>query len=312
MPDDQRSPFSQSALPANQSGRLSDEQSQRWARIAKGRRQAVRGVALPFAAIGAFLLFANGPSAKAAARLNGGRIFLGIAAILVVAANLEPVNADVREGRVESVEGAISKSYSSTTKVPGSRLYLLHVGGRRLQALSRLSYDAAPDAGFVRVYYFPRSQRVVNLEQLADPPIPSGAGAAQEVVQDFARAVLTRDRTTIAEASARVAALKHVIEGPPPRASADGSERSSSRLRADDLYGTWTNPVLTVTFMKNGIATITMAFGGTRRDGHWSIDVNGRLLTDASGKLEPLDATLNGNQLTIVIEGQRMAFTRTS
>jgi len=310
MPDHD-SPFSQSALPTNQSGRLTDEQARRWAAIARGRRQSVRGVALPFAAIGALLLFANFPSANVTARTNGGIVFFGIAAILLVAANLEPVNADVREGRVESVEGAISKSYRYF-KSPRSPIYLLHVGGRRLQALSRLSYEAAPDAGFVRVYYFPRSQRVVNLEQLADPPIPSGSGAAQEVVQDFAHAVLTRDRTTIAEASARVAALKHVIEGPPPRASAEGSDRSSTRLRADDLYGTWTNPVLTVTFMKNGMATITMAFGGTRRDGHWSVDANGRLLTDASGSLEPLEATLNGNQLTIVIEGQRMAFTRTS
>jgi hypothetical protein len=308
MPD-HASPFSQSALATNQSGRLTDEQAQRWAAIAKGRRQSVRGAALPFAAIGALLLFANFPSANATARTNGGIVFFGIAAILVVAANLEPVNADVREGRVESVEGAISKSYRYFRR---SRTYLLHVGGRRLQTLGRLSYDAAPDAGFVRVYYFPRSQRVVNLEQLADPPIPTGSGAAQELVQDFARAVLTRDRTTIAEASARVAALKHVIEGPPPRASAAGSDRSPSRLRAEELYGTWTNPVLTLTFMENGIATLTMAFGGTRRDGHWSVDANGRLLTDATGSLEPLDATLNGNQLTIVIEGQRMAFTRTS
>ena len=70
--------------------------------------------------------------------------------------------------------------------------------------------------------------------------------------------------------------------------------------------------MLTVTFMKNGIATVIMGVGGTRRDGHWSVDANGRLLTDASGSLEPLDATLSGNQLTIVIEGQRVAFTRRS
>ena len=301
---DQHSPFSQSALPTNQSGRLTDEQAHRWAAIAKGRRQSVRGVALPFAAIGALLLFANFPSANVTAKTNGGIVFFAIAAILVVAANLEPVNADVREGRVESVEGAISKS-SRHFKAPGSRTYLLHVGGRRLQALSRLSYDAAPDAGFVRVYFFPRSQRVVNLEQLPDPSIPTGSGAAQQLLQDFERALLSRDRTTIAEASARVAAMKHVVEGPPPRASAGG-------LRAEDLYGTWTNPVMTVTFMKNGVATMTMGFGGARRDGHWSVDAKGRLLTDASGSLEPLDATLDGNQLTIVIEGQRMAFTRTS
>jgi hypothetical protein len=310
MPD-QKSPFSRSALPTNQSGRLSDEQSQRWGRIAKARRQSVRGVAYVFAAMSAFLLLANGPAAKAAARLNGGMVFLGIAAILIVAASLEPVNADVREGRVESVEGAISKSFRSALRAPGGRLYLLHVGGRRLRALSRASYDAAPDAGYVRVYFFPRSERVVNLEQLEDPSIPTGSGAAQEIVHNFAHALLSRDRTTIAEASAHVAALKHVIEGP-PRTSVDGSDRWSSRLLADDLYGTWTNPVMTISFTRNGMASMTMACGGTRRDGHWSIDTNGKLLTDATGDPEPLDVSLSGNQLTIAIEGQRMAFTRTT
>jgi hypothetical protein len=308
MPDTE-SPFSRSALPVNHSGGLSEEQSQRWRRIAKGRRQSVRGVAYVFAAIGAFLLFANGPATKAVARFNGGLAFLGIAAILVVGASLESVNADVREGRVESVEGAIAKSFRAGLRAPGGRLYLLHVAGRRLQALSRASYDAAPDAGYVRIYFFPRSKLVVNLEQLEDPSIPTGSGAAQEIVQNFARALLTRDRTTIAEASARVAALKHVIEGPPPT-SPDGSARSLSPLRAEDVYGTWTNPMMTISFMKNGTASLTMAFGGTRRDGHWSIDTNGKLLTDARGNPEPLDVSLNGNQLTITIEGQRMAFTR--
>jgi len=308
MPD-QESPFSKSALPTNQSGRLTDEQSQRWARIAKGRRQSLRGVALPFAAIGALLLFFNGPAATAAARSNGAIAFLGVAAILLVAGNLEPVNADVREGRVESVEGAIMKARRGTQTTQARWFYYLDVGGRRLRAMSRASFDAAPDAGYVRVYFFPRSRRVVNLEQLPDPPIPIGSNAAQQVFQNFAHALLSRDRTTIAEASAGVAALKHVIEGPPLPASSDGTP---SRLRADDLYGTWTNPAMTVTFMKNGTATLKTAIADIRRDGHWSVDANGRLLTDASGSLEPLEASLNGTQLTIVIEGQRMAFTRTS
>lgn len=310
MPD-QGSPFSQSAVPTNQSGRLTDEQSLRWARIAKFRRQSVRGVAYVFAFMGAFLLLANGPAAKAAARANGGMIFLAIAVILIVAASLEPVNADVREGRVESVEGAIAKRSRSSARPIGRRSYYLDVGGRRLQTISRLGYDAAPDAGYVRVYFLPRSRRVVNLEQLPDPPIPTGSGAAQQVFRNFARALMSLDRTTIAEASAEVAALKHVVEGQPPSATDAGDRSQSHRLHDDDLYGTWTNPVLTVTFMKNGVASMTPAFGGARHDGHWSVDANGRLLTDASGSLEPVDASLNGNQLTIVIGGQRMAFTRT-
>lgn len=310
---DQESPFSQSALSTNQSGRLTDEQSQRWARIAKGRRQGVRGVAYVFGAMSALLLFFPGSAAKAAARTNGGVVFLAATAILLVGANLEPVNADVREGRVESVEGAIAKRLrQSRGPGGGSWFYYLDVGGRRLRATSREAFDAAPAAGYVRVYFLPRSGRVINLEQLADPPIPTGSGAAQEIFQDFAHALRSRDRTAIAEASAHVAALKHTFEGPPPHPSSDGSDRaSSSRLRADDLYGTWTNPMVTVTFRKNGIATMTPAFGAESRDGHWSVDANGRLLTDASGTMEPVEAFFEGKQLTIVIDGQRVAFTRT-
>jgi hypothetical protein len=307
---DQNSPFSQEALPVNQGGRLTDQQAQVWARIAKTRRQAVRGAALPFAAIGALLLFANGPGAKAAARTSGAVAFLAITAILLVAASLEPVNADVREGRVESVEGAIAKR-RIMLKGRGHRYYRIVVGGRRLRANSRGAFDAAPDAGYVRVYFFPRSGRIVNLEQLPDPPIPTGSGAAQEIFQDFAQALIRHDRTAIAEASAHVAALKHVVEGPPPDATGGANDRAHvSRLQSDDLHGTWTNPVLTISFMKSGIATMTPAFGGPRRDGHWSVDRNGRLSTDMSGTMEPIEASRDGDRLTIVFEGQRVAFTR--
>lgn len=308
----QEGPFSETAFPINQSGRLTDEQSRRWANIAKHRRQSVRGVAYVFGALGAFLLLASGPAASAAARANGGRIFLAIAFIMFVGVALEPVNSDVREGRVESVEGAIAKSRRSVgTGGARSTNYYFNVAGRRLQALSRISYEAAPDAGYVRVYFLPRSRRVVNLEQLPDPSIPTGSGAAQEIMQDYVRALGTLDRMKIAEANARVMALKHVVEGPAPHATLDEG-RGSSRLRADDLCGTWTNPVFTVAFMKNGTATLTTAVGGIRREGHWSVDTNGRLLTDATGPMQPMEASLEGRQLTITIEGQRVTFTRSA
>ena len=308
---DQNSPFSQEALPVNQSGRLSDEQAQRWGRIAKRRRQSAQGLALPFAAIGALVLIANGPPAKAVERHNTGLAFLAIAAALLVVPPFEPVNADVREGRLESVEGAIAKQTGGLTGRGAGYHYSIIVGGRRLRAPSRASFEAAPEAGYVRAYFLPRSCRIVNLEHLPDPPIPTGSGAAQEIVQNFAHALISRDRTAIAEASAHVAALKHVVEGPPPDATGSASDRAHvSRLQSEDLYGTWTNPVLTISFMKSGIATITPAFGGARRDGHWSVDRNGRLSTDMSGTMQPIEASLDGDRLTIVFEGQRVVFTR--
>ena len=88
--------------------------------------------------------------------------------------------------------------------------------------------------------------------------------------------------------------------------------RGYPRLNADDLYGTWTNPMMTVAFSKDGIVTLTTAIGGIRREGRWSVDENGRLLTDATGALEPMEASLNGRQLTVTVEGQRVTFTRSS
>lgn len=49
---------------------------------------------------------------------------------------------------------------------------------------------------------------------------------------------------------------------------------------------------------------------GTRQDGHWSIDAQGRLLTSATGRMEPTDASLDGDRLTIQLEGRRLTFTR--
>jgi len=64
-----------------------------------------------------------------------------------------------------------------------------------------------------------------------------------------------------------------------------------------------------VTFADNGTATVTTILGATRT-GHWSVDGQGRLLTDVTGAMEPTDATLEGGRLTIQIEGRRLTFVR--
>ena len=69
--------------------------------------------------------------------------------------------------------------------------------------------------------------------------------------------------------------------------------------------------MVTISFMKNGIATITPAFGARAAMATGRLMRNGRLLTDASGTMEPIEASFDGDRLTIVFEGQRVAFTRT-
>jgi hypothetical protein len=64
-----------------------------------------------------------------------------------------------------------------------------------------------------------------------------------------------------------------------------------------------------VTLARNGTATVTTIAGVTQA-GHWSVDAQGRLLTDATGTMEPTDAALEGDRLTIQLEGRRLTFNR--
>jgi hypothetical protein len=74
------------------------------------------------------------------------------------------------------------------------------------------------------------------------------------------------------------------------------------------LIGTWTHPLATVKLAEDGTATVTTIAGSTEA-GHWSVDGHGRLLTDATGMMEPADAVLEGGRLTIQLQGRRLTFT---
>jgi hypothetical protein len=291
-------PFSQDALPANRSGRLSDEQLRRWQEIARERRMGIRRAAYLPGAIGTVLLIADGPPSKAVARRLVGAASLALIPVIIVLANHDALSADVREGRVESIEGAITKRVVRGRTL--SRFYM-EIGRRRLQ-VSRSGYDAAPDAGIVRAYYLPRSLRVVNLERLPDPALPMGPDAAQQIIAGLIGALRSRDPVAMAEARARAAALLDAIRGDVPSGAV-------TRLTADELYGSWANPLMTVTFGRDGVATLA-TLGGPLRTGRWAIDANGRLVTDASGQMEPIDAWLDRDHLTIAIDNDRIALTR--
>jgi hypothetical protein len=62
---------------------------------------------------------------------------------------------------------------------------------------------------------------------------------------------------------------------------------------------------------EDGTATVTTILGSTQA-GHWSIDAQGRLLTDVTGTMEPTDAALDDGRLTIQLEGRRLTFTRSA
>jgi len=300
--------FPAEALAENRSGRLTENQATRFQRMVSGRRKSTRGLAMPVGAIRALLLILNGPAATAVKRQLAGWGFVTAAAMILAAPAFDPLAADVRGGRVETVQGAVGKRRVQSTGRTGSTRYYLNVAGRQLQTYSS-AYDAAPDAGYVRAYYLPRTRRLVNLERLPNPPPPSGPGEARDMFGQMARAFVTRDPVAFAKSRANAAGLIDAARESAVEPSDAPSGHRAGGLVRQALVGQWTHPLVTVTLAEDGTATVTTMMGATQ-SGHWSVDGHGRLLTDATGTMEPTDAALDDGRLTIQLEGRRLTFTR--
>jgi hypothetical protein len=199
---DHAEPFHAEALAENRSGHLTGDQAIRFQRIASGRRNSTRGLAVPVGAIGALLLILSGPAATVATRHLAGLGFVAAAAVILAVPAFDPLAADVREGRVETVQGAVGKRRTqSKGPAGGTTRYYLNIAGRQLQTYLS-AYEAAPDAGYVRAYYLPRTRRLVNLERLPNPPLPSDPGEARDMFGRIVRGLVSHDQAVIARANA--------------------------------------------------------------------------------------------------------------
>ena len=305
MPD-HAEPFPVQALAENRSGHLTGDQAVRFQRMVSGRRQGARGLAVPVGAIGALLLILSGPAATAVRRNLAGWGFVAAAAMILIAPVFDPLAADVRDGRVEMVQGAVGKRRTQG-KGPGGGItrYYLNISGRQLQTYLS-AFEAAPDAGYVRAYYLPRTRKLVNLERLPNPPLPSSPEEARDMFGRIAHALATHDPDALARANAGglMDAAKSIVES----SDAPGGRVAGGLVR-EALVGTWTHPLVTVTLAENGTATLRTMAGSTQA-GHWAVDSRGRLLTDVTGTMEPTDAALDDGRLTIQLEGRRVTFSR--
>jgi hypothetical protein len=307
MPD-RTEPFPAAAFPDNRSGHLTSEQARRFERMVSGRRQSTRGVAVPVGAIGALLLIMSGPAATAVKRHLAGWGFVAAAAVIVAAPAFDPLAADLRKRRVETVQGAVGKRRVQSMSRTGGTRYYLTVGGCQLQTYLS-AFEAAPEAGYVRAYYLPRTRRLVNLERLPNPPLRAGPDEARDMFGRMAGAFATGDPVAFAEARANAAGLLDSAQESISAPSNAVSGRVAGGLVREALVGRWTHPLVTVTLAEDGAATVTTIAGSTKA-GHWSVDGHGRLLTDATGTMAPMDAALDGGRLTIQLEGRRLTFTR--
>lgn len=289
--------LSPDALAENRAGRLTRAQRDSLSGLSRGWRKAELQFAGIFTVIGLLVWFAAGPARYASIKPLVGIAFLGLAAALVVVSLLgaDPVTRDLRAGRVAAAEGAIRK-YTETTHGGSSSVtsHFAEAGGVAVETGGQ-TYAALPDAGIVRLFYLPRSRRLVNYEELADRPLPNGALSGPGVaLRDAAKAALGD-----ADARAELAAIGHAMEervaaatGPPPV-----GDRDPRPLQAS-LVGTWSNPLLSVAFAEDGSVVATLP-GGMKRTGHWSVDGSGRLVSDVMGTPGATEAWVAADQLTI-------------
>lgn len=286
--------FPAAALKANRAGRLTAQQRQGWATRSAMRRKSLLSGAVLAIAMGTIVAVAAKKSLPAYEHYGVAALAYLIAVGLIVfaATGSDNITKDVRGGKVAEVEGAITKrrvnpntGNSGTENAP--TLYYIDVEGVRLQT-GRDRYEAAPDAGIVRVYYLPRSKRVVNLEILADRPIPEGRTPIDSL-KDYGRAMLGRQEVAKADAAAELAAYGHRFEAAahePDAPPAEGEE--DPRPLAQAIVGSWTGPLASVTFGADGTLTIAGMMGlPISQTGRWAIDGEGHLTADALAMMGP-------------------------
>lgn len=294
------------ALDDNRAGRLTNVQRNNLRAMSRGWRKSELQFGGIFAVIGLLVWFAQGPAKYATVKPLLGIAFLILAGTLVVVSFLgaDSVTRDLRAGRVASTEGAIRK-WTETThgRSSSTTTHYAEAGNVTIETGSG-SYQALPDAGMVRLFYLPNSRRLVNFEQLADLPLPEGALTNPRVALKDAVAGIFGS----ADARAELAAIGHALQGqmegpatPPP-----ASERRPLR---EALPGTWSNGMVSVTFGADGTAALTLP-GGMKRQGRWSVDPSGRLVSDIGDEQGGADAWVVGDALTIVLEGHGMSLRR--
>jgi YD repeat-containing protein len=147
--------FGAGDLEANREGRLGARQAGRMLLAAGGLGVVTAVVA------GAVALSVWGIAREAAGSLAGLAVgFLGLVAAGLLGWTTLRLALDAASGRVEEAEGRVTRSFQAAGR---SMRYYYHIEGRRLDVSYR-EYQALVPGRAYRVYYTPRSRRVVGVE----------------------------------------------------------------------------------------------------------------------------------------------------
>jgi hypothetical protein len=297
------------ALEANRQGRLTDAQRKQWASAAGAWTGTLRMFVLFFAVVGGVLLLVPGQvSLPGPVRVVAGIGFLVAAAFVAfLSFGGSGLTRDVRAGSVTTVEGPVSTDRVQSGGGTGMTHDYLFVANVRYEC-SPQALDMIGIGGVFRVYYLPRSRRVVNLERLADAPLPSGVAEPGQLLREIPTALGIHGRERQAETLASLAALERSLgagaAAPPPPAG-----RQDDRPLAASIVGAWHGLAGSVSFEGDGRARGTI--GGMQMAGRWSVGGDGKLHLEGMGQELVADAWVAGDTLTLVLDGRPMPFRRT-
>ena len=302
-------PFAADSLAANQAGQLTDAQRTLYRSDDRSTRRTELYLAVGAIVIAVLLITSTGPAPNAAFRPLFAAICVVAAVILVFRAMLAPdsLSRDLSAGSVVTQEGAVLRS---TRQGKNVEWHYLTVAGKAFE-VPRSVYNASPEAGYVRIYYLPRSKKVVNLEVLPNKAVsPEFAANPQALAQAAFAGLRTHDSTQRAQAMAEMAALETTFDAgttsavtPPPAGGA------GSLPLAQAIVGSWRSGPIGVTFAADGTMTTNLP-GGRDQAGQWSVDGDGHLHAQFMGRDLAGEAWVAGDTLTIQEDGQGRQFQR--
>jgi hypothetical protein len=300
--------FPLEALDANRRGELTDQQRRGLGALSRYRRRNGITVAA-FLLAGAALigLFAS-PSFPMVWRtvIVLGCCALALFRIVLSVTGTDSLTRDLRDVHVQSVEGAIGKRRASSAGGRNVALHFLDVGDAHFK-VGLTGYREAPDAGYVKLYFLPRSRKVVNLERLSDDRAGRDV-TRQDVIQSVSAVAHAHGRRASNEARADLAAVGDAMRAVVGPAAAEPHGVRDPRPLAEAILGRWTNGFMTVTFSADGAVTATVL--GRAQRGRWSVDAAGRLHADVTGQTQAADAWVADDTLSIAADGNGLTFTR--
>jgi hypothetical protein len=295
------------ALESNRRGELTDTQRRNLGTLSRGRRGGALQSAALLGAGALVIFFFASPTTSHLVRVAVPIGCLAIAVFLLVRSFTggDALTRDLRSSRVATLEGPVGKARLGTQSGPD--IHYLEIGDRKFQ-IAPATYAAAPEAGYVRVYFLPLSGKVVNFERL---PNPTGIATSdtRDVLKSLGTAIFSTDMRKSNEARARIEALGDTLKtmmphetAPPPLATRE------PRQLAAALIGSWSSSLMHLVFATDGTVTVNML--GRQRTGHWSIDGDGRLRSDITGQPQIAEAWVSDDQLTVTLDGKGLIFTR--